>query len=182
MTEKTLFLFSSPVPLELSRGKSKDDVIQASNHVDLGGTASEQQRDAPCSTSPRSTISPGTDQLLAGRGIANALQRLQHPLQRRGNQRRQRSANDSPIILTPAAFQQTLNYLASNRHFDEAPAVAFRSRHWSANSGPFCHAARHQPDGLPDTVVITYILPILERCQAVAIERDVRPTSTWLAA
>ncbi|MGY3016186.1 hypothetical protein ACVWZ5_001705 [Pseudomonas sp. TE6283] len=88
--------------------------------------------------------------------------------------------NNSSITLTRAAFQQTLDYLASNRHFGEAHAVEIRSNLAPENAGPLCHAARRQPDGRPSTVVITYILPILEHCQAVAIQRDARPTSTWL--
>lgn len=88
--------------------------------------------------------------------------------------------NNSSVTLTRAAFQQTLDYLASNRHFGEAHAVEIGSSRTSASAGPLCHAARRQPDGRTGTVVITYILPILEHCQAVAIQRDVRPTSTWL--
>jgi len=89
-------------------------------------------------------------------------------------------ANNSSITLPRTAFQQTLDYLAANHHFGKAHAVEIRSNRKPEDAGPLCHAARRQPDGRPGTVVITYILPILEHCQAVAIQRDARPTSTWL--
>ncbi|WP_369987089.1 hypothetical protein [Pseudomonas xanthosomatis] len=88
--------------------------------------------------------------------------------------------NDSTVTLTRAAFQQTLDYLASHRHFGEAHAVEIGSNKAPDSAGPLCHAARRQPDGRPGTMVITYILPILEHCQAVGLQRDTKPTSTWL--
>jgi hypothetical protein len=88
----------------------------------------------------------------------------------------------STITLRRAAFQQTLDYLTQHAHSGEARAIAIESSTTPEDAGPLCHAARRQPDGTLGTRVITYILPILEQCQAVAISRTVKPTTTWLIA
>jgi len=89
-------------------------------------------------------------------------------------------ANDSLITLTRAAFQQTLDYLSENEHFGQLHAVEIRSNLNAENAGPLCQAARRNAQGKLSTVVITYILPILEQCHAVGIQRETTPTSTWL--
>ena len=91
----------------------------------------------------------------------------------------QTGSEDSLLTLTRAAFQQTLDYLASNNHFGQAQAVNIRSNHAYENAGPFCQAARYRAEGKPGRTNITYILPILEQCQAVGI-RSTTPNSTWL--
>jgi len=86
----------------------------------------------------------------------------------------------SAIKLRRAAFQQTLDYLTEHEHFGEARAIAIESNTKPEQAGPLCQAARRHPDGTLGARVINYILPILEKCQAVAISRMVRPTTTWL--
>ncbi|MDH0745607.1 hypothetical protein N5D61_04520 [Pseudomonas sp. GD03842] len=88
-------------------------------------------------------------------------------------------SEDSQLELTRAAFQQTLDYLAGNNHFGEARAVEIRSSHTYEKAGPLCRAARYRAEGRPGRTNITYILPILEQCQAVGI-RSTTPNSTWL--
>lgn len=88
-------------------------------------------------------------------------------------------SRDSQLALTRTAFQQTLNYLASNNHYGEAQAVEIGSNHTYKEAGPLCQAARNRAEGEPGPTNITYILPILEQCQAVGI-RSTTPNSTWL--
>ncbi|UST56603.1 hypothetical protein [Pseudomonas moraviensis] len=85
----------------------------------------------------------------------------------------------SHVVLTREAFQQTLDYLAKNSHFGEAQAVEIRSNHTYEDAGPLCQAARYRAEGKPGCTNITYILPILEQCHAVGI-RSTNPNSTWL--
>lgn len=92
----------------------------------------------------------------------------------------QTGVRDTQLTLTRTAFQQTLDYLSEHRHFGQAHAVEIRSKQQSDDAGPLCQAARRKPDGKLGTVVITYILPILEQCHAVGIQRETTPTSTWL--
>lgn len=88
-------------------------------------------------------------------------------------------SQDSQLTLTRTAFQQTLDYLASNHHFGQAQAVDISSNHTYEKAGPLCQAARYRVEGKPGRTNITYILPILEQCQAVGI-RSTTPNSTWL--
>ncbi|MCP8348253.1 hypothetical protein LOY33_10840 [Pseudomonas sp. B21-036] len=88
-------------------------------------------------------------------------------------------SEDSQLALTRAAFQQTLDYLAGNNHFGQAHAVQIGSNHNYEEAGPLCRAARYRAEGQPGPTNITYILPILEQCQAVGI-RSTTPNSTWL--
>ena len=88
----------------------------------------------------------------------------------------------SPITLRRAAFQQTLDYLAQHEHFGKDQDIAIGSNTKPEEAGPLCQAARRQLDGVLGTRVVTYILPILEQCQAVAISRMEKPTTTWLIA
>lgn len=88
-------------------------------------------------------------------------------------------SENSQLALTRAAFQQTLNYLASNNHFGQAQAVEISSNHTYEKAGPLCRAARYRAEGNPGRTNITYILPILEQCQAVGI-RSTTPNSAWL--
>lgn len=88
-------------------------------------------------------------------------------------------ANNTQITLTLGAFQQTLDYLAGNRHFGQANAVEIRSSRDTANEGPLSEASRHNPGGQPGPVNIPYILPILARCQVVGVQPTI-PTTTWL--
>lgn len=85
----------------------------------------------------------------------------------------------SQLALTRAAFQQTLDYLAANSHFGQAQAVEISSNHTYTDAGPLCKAARYRAEGQPGRTNITYVLPILEQCQAVGI-RSTTPNSTWL--
>ncbi|CAM3975032.1 hypothetical protein CCOS865_02270 [Pseudomonas reidholzensis] len=89
-------------------------------------------------------------------------------------------AKDSAVVLTRAAFQQTLDYLTTHEHIGQAHAVVIQSSHDKEKAGPLCLAARKQPNGKSGTCVITYILPILEQCQVVGISRMAAPTTTWL--
>ncbi|MGK4309134.1 hypothetical protein ACSMFX_13140 [Pseudomonas mosselii] len=84
------------------------------------------------------------------------------------------------LTISRGAFQQTLDYLAANGHFGVSNAVPVASNKDPALAGPVCLAARLQPNGNPGRMVITYILPILEHCQAVGIQRAITPTTTWL--
>ena len=88
-------------------------------------------------------------------------------------------SEDSQLALTRAAFQQTLDYLADNSHFGQAQAVEINSNHTYEKAGPLCQAARYRAEGKPGRTNITYILPILEQCQAVGI-RSRTPNTTWL--
>ncbi|POD78499.1 hypothetical protein BKM17_06840 [Pseudomonas syringae group genomosp. 3] len=88
-------------------------------------------------------------------------------------------SKNSQLTLTRAAFQQTLDYLAGNNHFGHTQAVEVGSNHTYENAGPLCRAARYSAEGKPGPTNITYILPILEQCQAVGI-RSTTPNSTWL--
>ena len=88
-------------------------------------------------------------------------------------------SQDSQLTLTRTAFQQTLDYLASNHHFGQAQAVDISSNHTYEKAGPLCQAARYRVEGKPGRTNITYILPILEQCQAVGI-RSTTQNSTWL--
>lgn len=88
-------------------------------------------------------------------------------------------SGDSQLALTRAAFQQTLDYLAGNNHFGPTHAVEIGSSHTYETAGPLCQAARNKTGGKPGRTNITYILPILEQCQAVGI-RSSTPNSTWL--
>lgn len=88
-------------------------------------------------------------------------------------------SQDSQLTLTRTAFQQTLDYLAGNHHFGQAQAVDISSNHTYEKAGPLCQAARYRVEGKPGGTNITYILPILEQCQAVGI-RSTTPNSTWL--
>ncbi|VVQ35275.1 hypothetical protein [Pseudomonas fluorescens] len=88
-------------------------------------------------------------------------------------------SKDSQLVLTRAAFQQTLDYLAGNNHFGQTHAVEIGSNHTYEAAGPLCKAARYRAEGNPGPTNITYILPILEQCQAVGI-RSTTPNSTWL--
>lgn len=88
-------------------------------------------------------------------------------------------SEDSQLVLTRAAFQQTLDYLAGNNNFGQAQAVEISSNHTYEKAGPLCQAARYRADGKPGRTNITYILPILEQCRAVGI-RSITPNSTWL--
>lgn len=87
-----------------------------------------------------------------------------------------------PITLRRAAFQQTLDYLHQHRHVGESRAITIQSNKTPADAGPLCQAARRQPNGKMGDRTITYILPILERCNAVGINHLITPTSTWLIA
>ncbi|MEE1865801.1 hypothetical protein [Pseudomonas auratipiscis] len=86
----------------------------------------------------------------------------------------------SAVALRREAFQQTLDYLVKHEHVGESNAIKIESNHNGELAGPLCKAARELPNGDLGTVVITYILPILEQCEAVAIGRLSRPTTTWL--
>ena len=88
-------------------------------------------------------------------------------------------SQDSQLTLTRTAFQQTLDYLVGNHHFGQAQAVDISSNHTYEKAGPLCQAARYRVEGKPGRTNITYILPILEQCQAVGI-RSTTPNSTWL--
>ena len=88
-------------------------------------------------------------------------------------------SQDSQLTLTRTAFQQTLDYLASNHHFGQAQAAEISSNHTYEKAGPLCQAARYRAEGKPGRTNITYILPILEQCHAVGI-RSTTPNSTWL--
>lgn len=88
-------------------------------------------------------------------------------------------SQDSQLVLTRAAFQQTLDYLVNNQHFGQAQAVPISSNHTYENAGPLCQAARYRAEGRPGRTNVTYILPILEQCQAVGIQSST-PNSTWL--
>lgn len=89
-------------------------------------------------------------------------------------------AQASSLTISRGALQQTLDYLAANGHFGVSNAVPVASNKDPALAGPVCLAARLQPNGNPGRMVITYILPILEHCQAVGIQRAITPTTTWL--
>lgn len=88
-------------------------------------------------------------------------------------------SEDSQLVLTRAAFQQTLDYLAGNNNFGQAQAVEISSNHTYEKAGPLCQAARYRAEGKPGRTNITYILPILEQCHAVGI-LSTTPNSTWL--
>lgn len=88
-------------------------------------------------------------------------------------------SKDSQLALTRTAFQQTLDYLTGNNHFGQAQAAEISSNHTYEKAGPLCQAARYREDGKPGRTNITYILPILEQCQAVGI-CSTTPNSTWL--
>ncbi|MNJ20813.1 hypothetical protein D3C77_151530 [compost metagenome] len=87
---------------------------------------------------------------------------------------------DTPIQISREAIQRTLDYLVQHEHIGQPSAIQIKSSHQPADAGPLCLAARTQPDGTVGVCVITYILPILERCHAVGISRMQKPTSTWL--
>ncbi|RMQ47809.1 hypothetical protein ALQ04_04194 [Pseudomonas cichorii] len=76
-------------------------------------------------------------------------------------------SEDSQLALTRAAFQQTLDYLAGNNHFGQAHAVEISSNHTYEKTGPLCRVTRYRAEGKAGPTNITYILPILEQCQAV---------------
>ncbi|HGA2318628.1 TPA: hypothetical protein ACIRVE_003209 [Pseudomonas putida] len=86
----------------------------------------------------------------------------------------------SVFRLRREAFQQTLDYLLDREHLGEDRAIVIASNTAPDTAGPLCKAARQQPDGSLGIRVITYILPILEACQVVGIQRLQKPTTTWL--
>lgn len=84
------------------------------------------------------------------------------------------------VRLPRRAFEQTLGYLASNGHLDRPNAIEVKANQDPERAGPLCRAARQRPDGSFGARVVTYVLPILEFCDVVGINRTALPSVAWL--
>lgn len=78
------------------------------------------------------------------------------------------------------AFEQTLAFLATGGHVGDENALAVQSSSDPRSAGPLCRAARLRANGTLGARVITYVLPLLEYCDVVGIDRMRMPSATWL--
>lgn len=84
----------------------------------------------------------------------------------------------SPIKLRRAVFVAGLQYLVSNAHVG-AHACEIRSNKNYADAGPLCQTVREAHSASGGTMVITYVLPLLQRMRLVDINSK-KPNTVWL--
>lgn len=89
-------------------------------------------------------------------------------------------ARETRVRLPRWAFEQTLAYLSANGHVDAANAIEVKANQDPGRAGPLCRAARLRPNGTFGPRVVTYVLPILEFCDVVGINRCALPSVAWL--